>query len=138
MKNLYIIMAVLTAIFILPVTKNYLSGDELSGSSRKAVYASAKKVRGHIPPDERMLFDFSLGIVEEIKTVEGGEKAFLSAVGGLKPEEVIELAKKEAGAKIAARDGKFAQYKSWDDMLKKLTATNKSLRSQPDRPQGAL
>ncbi len=137
MKNLSIIMAILAVLFILPVAKKYISGDEISGSSRKAAYASAKKVKAHIPPDQRMVFDFAFGVLEEMKTAEGGEKAFLDTVGGLTPEQVIELAKKEVNAKIAARDGKFAQYQSWEDMMRKLTAANKALRDQPERQQGS-
>lgn len=135
MKALYAIMAVLTVIYILPVL---LGGDrEVSGSSRKAAYKSAVKVKKHLPTEDRMVFDFAFGLLEEIKTAEGGEKAFLDAVGGLTPEEVIALAKKEVNAKIATHDGKFAQYQSWDDMLNKLTATNKKLRAMEDRQQGS-
>lgn len=135
MKALYAIMAILAVIYILPVITG---GDrEVSGSSRKAAYRSAVKVKKHLPTEERMVFDFAFGVLEEIKTAEGGEKAFLDAVGGLTPEEVIELAKKEVNAKIAARDGKFAQYQSWEDMLQKLTSTNKKLRAIEDRQQGS-
>lgn len=134
MKALYAVMAILALMYVMPVITG--GSNEISGSSRKAAYKSAIKVKRFLTADERMVFDFAFGVVEEIKTEEGGEKAFLDAVGGLKPEEVIELAKKEVGAKIAARDSKFVQYKSWDDMLYQLTKTNKSLRSLQERPQG--
>lgn len=134
MKALYAVMAILALMYVMPVITG--GNNEISGSSRKAAYKSAIKVKRFLSTDERMVFDFAFGVVEEIKTTEGGEKAFLDAVGGLKPEEVVELAKKEVNAKIAAGDSKFVQYKSWDDMLYQLTKTNKSLRSLQERAQG--
>jgi hypothetical protein len=138
MKNLSILMAILTVLFVLPVAKKYLTGDEINGSSRKAAYISAKKVKTYLPPEERMVFDFAFGILEELKTAEGGEKLFLDTVGGLTPEEVIATAKKEVTARIAAHDGKFTEFQSWEDMLKKLTSDNKALRAMRERQQGSM
>lgn len=136
MRTLYILIAVMALIFVLPVMKKFSSGHDINGSSRKAIYSSAKKVKRYLPADQRVVFDFAFGVVEEIKTAEGGEEAFFSAVNGLAPEQVIELAKQEVTKKIAARDPKFSQYESWDDMVKKLTAATEPLRNLPERQQG--
>lgn len=135
MKALYAIMAILTVLYILPVACK--GGSKISGTTPKAAKESAKKVKRFLQADQRTEFDSAFGVLEEIKNTEGGEKAFLEAVNGLTPEEVVALMKKEVDAKIAARDGRFVQYQSGEDMLHKLTSANKSLRAMKEREQGS-
>jgi hypothetical protein len=120
MKYIYWLMAILALMYILPVITK--SADSINASSVKTADKSALTVKKYLPADERVVFDTAYGIVKEIKMEEGGEDAFLSSVQGLKPQEVIELAKKEVNARIAKGDGRFAGYRDWDEMIAKLTA----------------
>jgi hypothetical protein len=119
MKYLYWLMAILTVMYILPVLTK--SSDSINASSMKTADKSAMHVTKYLSADDRVIFNTAYGIVKEIKMEEGGEDAFLSSVGGLKPQDVIELAKKEVNARIARGDGKYASYRDWDDMIVKLT-----------------
>jgi len=118
MKILAAVMALFAVIYFLPAftTRSY----ELSGGNRVALYKSAVKVKRSLPTDTRVLFDTSLGILDKIKSQEGPD-AFVNAVSGKDPNEVIELAKEAVNARIAAGDPEFKKYASWDDMVQKLT-----------------
>ncbi|HLF96850.1 MAG TPA: hypothetical protein VI457_06880 [Methylococcaceae bacterium] len=124
MKYLYWLMAILAVMYVLPVLTK--SGDSINGSNMKTADKSAMHVTKYLPADDRVIFNTAYGIVKEIKMEEGGEDAFLSSVKGLKPQEVIDLARKEVNARIAKGDGKFAAYKDWDDMIAKLTKLKES------------
>jgi hypothetical protein len=128
MKYLYWLMAILTLMYILPVFLK--SGDSINASSMKTADKSAMYVTKYLTADERMVFNTAYGIVKELKMEEGGEGAFLSSVDGLKPQEVIELARKEVNAHIAKGDGKFAGYRDWDEMLAKLTQPKEPKKRQ--------
>lgn len=143
MKIIVGIMALLAVIYFLPAVMQ--GSHEINGASREAVYKSAVKAKRYLPTNERVIFDTAFGLLDKIKSQEGPD-AFAKAVGGLEPEEVIELAKHEVDSKIATGDPEFKQYASWDDMVAKLTAdvTRKKASAQqaaplrqserPDRP----
>lgn len=128
MKYLYWLMAILTVMYVLPVLTR--SGDSINASSMKTADKSAMAVTKYLIADERVVFNTAYGIVKELKMEEGGEDAFLSSVGGMKPQEVIELARKEVNARIARDDGKFAAYRDWDDMIAKLTKLKEPKKRQ--------
>lgn len=121
MKYLYWLMAILTLMYILPVITKYNSADTINAASVKAADKSAMLVTKYLSADERVVFNTAYGLVKELKMEEGGEDAFLSAVKGLNPQGVIDLARKEVNARIARGDGKFAGYRDWDDMIAKVT-----------------
>jgi hypothetical protein len=130
MKILAAIMALLALFYVLPVACS--KTHEINGASRKTAYQSAMKVKRYMATNERILFDTALGIVDKIKTEESPD-AFADAVDGLTPEEVVDLAKQEVDAKIAAGDPRFSQYKSGEDMLHRLTAGEDKLsRRRPN------
>jgi hypothetical protein len=118
MKIIAGLMVVLAFIYFFPAFMSRT--DEISGSTREAVYRSAVKVKKYLPTDERVTFDTALGILDKLKS-EDGPDAFAQTVSGKKPEEVIELAKSAVNIKIATGDPAFKQYSSWEDMLRKLS-----------------
>jgi len=128
MKYLYWLMAILAVMYILPVLTK--SGDSINGSSMKTADKSAMYVTKYLVADERVVFNTAYGIVKELKMEEGGEDAFLSSVSGLKPAEVIELARKEVNARIAKGDGKFAGYRDWDDFITQSTKLKEPKKRQ--------
>ncbi len=120
MKFIAGIMAILAVIYFLPA---FMQGShEINGKSRETAYRSAIKAKRYLSTDDRVVFDTAFGILDKIKSQEGPD-AFAAAVDGMEPEEVIELAKREVNAKLAAGDPEFKQYTSWDDMVGKLTST---------------
>lgn len=120
MKAGFVLLALLTIIFILPVT--CAGRREIHASSLKSAYQSARLVKNYLRDDsERLAFQIAFGTLEQIKTEEGGQQAFLKAVDGKKAEEIIALAREEVNARIAKGDKRFAQYQSWEDMIQQLT-----------------
>ncbi|MBM4202104.1 MAG: hypothetical protein FJ189_12575 [Gammaproteobacteria bacterium] len=119
MKIIAAVMAVLAVIYFFPAFMSRT--DEINGATRESAYRSAIAVKRYLPTDERITFDTAFGLLDKLKAAEGPE-AFAAAVDGLKPEEVIELAKREVNIKIATGDPAFKEYSSWEDMLRKLAA----------------
>ena len=118
MKILAGVMALLAVIYFLPAFMQRT--DDINGHSRETAYRSAIKVKRYLSTNDRVVFDTAFGILDKIKTEEGPD-AFISAVDGKTPEEVIELAKQAVDGKIASGDPNFKQYASWEDMVEKLT-----------------
>ncbi|QJD31021.1 hypothetical protein [Methylococcus geothermalis] len=132
MRILAVVMVVLAVIYFLPAFMSRTS--EINGVSKAAAYKSAMKVKRYLSTNDRVIFDTAFGLLDKIKSQEGPD-AFAKAVDGMTPEEVIDLARTEVNAKIAAGDPEFKQYASWDDMITKLVDT--SLGSSRSRQGGA-
>lgn len=133
MKAGFVLLALLAIIFVLPVT---CSGSrEIHASSLKSAYQSARLVKNYLRDDsERLAFQIAFGTLQQIKTEEGGEQAFLETVDGKNAEEIIALARGEVNARIARGDQRFANYQSWDDMVQQLTKdTPKVLGSEREQ-----
>lgn len=126
------VMAILAVLYFLPAFMRMQGGKELNGSTTEQLKKSAMQVRRAMPTADRTTFDMAFGILEKIKSEESPE-AFAQAIDGLKPDEMIELARREVNVKIAAGHPDFKQYASWDDMVQKLTASNKK-SGQPAAP----
>jgi hypothetical protein len=122
MKILAAVMGLLALIYFMPAFLQ--RQDSISGSTRVAAYKSAIKVKRYLATDQRVLFDTAFGILDKIKAQEG-PNAFVEAVRGKSPEEIIELAKQEVTQKIAAGDPEFKKYGSWDNMVKQLIEGDK-------------
>lgn len=130
MKILAGVMVILAIIYFLPAFMNRT--DSINGHSLKTVYRSATQAKRYLSTHDRIVFDTALGILNKIKSEESPE-AFLKAIDGKKPEEVIDLARQEVGVKIATGHPDFKQYKSWDDMIGKLIGdTDTSSKSAPN------
>jgi hypothetical protein len=129
-KILAWIMAFLSVPYFFPAFMRMYEGRELDGSTLAQVRQSALKVRRAMPSDERTLFDTAFGVLEKIKNEEGPD-AFVNAVDGLKPEDVIALARQTVNQKIAAGSEDFKPYHSWDEMINKaLEDSSKKNNSQ--------
>ncbi len=117
MKILAGVMVILALIYFMPAFMNHT--DSINGHSLKTAYRSALQAKRYLSTHDRIVFDTALGILNKIKSEESPE-AFLKAVDGKKPDEIIDLARQEVGVKIATGHPDFKQYKSWDDMIDKL------------------
>ncbi|MFZ4703776.1 MAG: hypothetical protein ACOYMG_27345 [Candidatus Methylumidiphilus sp.] len=130
MKILFAVMVVLAVIFFAPAVMKRFNSTEIHGSTDKRVMQSTKDVRHNMATEERHTFDVALGLLQTFHAQEG-ENAFAKAVNGKSPVEVVEMAKKEVEAKIAAGEADFKQYASWEDMLSK-----KAAEDAPKKPGG--
>jgi hypothetical protein len=130
MKILAGVMALLAVIYFLPAFMQRT--DDINGHSRETAYRSAIKVKRYLSTNDRVIFDTAFGILDKIKSEEGPD-AFINAVDGKTPEEIIEMAKHEVNVKIATGHPDFKQYASWDDMVEKLTKG----KEKPSRQNGA-
>ncbi len=120
MKALIALIAILTVIFILPIT---CSGrGKMQASSLRGAYKSARLMKNYIRDDtKRLEFQIAFGTLQKIKTEEAGSEAFLDAIDGKTADEIIAMAKEEVNKRIAQGDKRFAKYKSWDEMVQQLT-----------------
>ena len=130
MKILFAVMAVLAVIFFAPPVLKRFNSQALHGSTDKRIMQSSKDVRHNMATEERHTFDEAFGLLQKFKMQEG-ENAFAKAVDGKSPEEIVDIARKEVEAKIAAGDPEFKNYKSWEDMLSK-----KAAEDAPKKPAG--
>lgn len=117
MKILAAVMAILAVIYFLPAFMHRT--DSINGHSRETAYRSAIQVKRYLSTNDRVVFDTAFGILDKIKSEEG-PKAFIEAVDGKTPNEVIEMARHEVGVKIATGHPDFKQYTSWENMVDKL------------------
>ena len=130
MKILFAVMAVLAVIFFTPPVLKRFNSQALHGSTDKRVMQSSKDVRHNMTTEARHAFDEAFGLVQKFRS-QDGENAFAKAVDGKSPDEIIDIARKEVEAKIAAGDPEFKNYTSWDDMLSK-----KAAEDAPKKPAG--
>ncbi len=117
MKILAAVMAILAIIYFLPAFMHRT--DSINGHSRETAYRSAIQVKRYLATNDRVVFDTAFGILDKIKSEEG-PNAFIQAVDGKTPNEVIELARHEVGVKIATGHPDFKQFSSWENMVDKL------------------
>ena len=133
MKFLFALMVVLTLVFFAPPVLKKFNSQEIHGSTDKRVLESVKDVRRNLQTQQRHVFDVAFGLLKEFKSGEG-ENAFAKTVGGKSTDEIIEMARQEVAARIAAGDPKFKQFSSWDDMLSKEEAEDAPKKPGPQQP----
>lgn len=121
MKFLLALMVVLTLVFFAPPVLKKFNSQGLHGTTDKRVLESVKDVRRNLPNQERHAFDVAFGLLKRFRAGDG-ENAFANAVSGKTPTEVIDMARQEVAAKIAAGDPEFKNFSSWEDMLSKEVA----------------
>ena len=129
-------MVVLGIIFITPPVLKRFNSSEIHGFTDRQVFESAKDVRHNMATEQRHAFDVAFGLIKQFQGGEGDNNAFAKTVSGKSADEIVDLARKEVEAKIAAGDPEFKNFKSWDDMLSKEVALDapKKAASQPPAP----
>lgn len=131
------LMAVFALIFFAPVIKHYSSSNEIHGSNDLQVQKSAMSVRHSLPTQQMHSFDVAFGLLKKFRANEG-ENAFANTVSGKSTDEIVEIARKEVEAKIAAGDPDFKQFTSWDDMLTKEAAQDAPKKAASPQPAAPL
>lgn len=130
MKILFAAMALLAVIYFMSAFMQRT--DRINGASQTAALRSAKSVKRYMTDQQQHLFETSFWALNTIKSKEGPD-AFLATVDGKTPDEIIEIAKQEVSARIAAGDPDFKKYGSWEDFVNDKTGEDKKKPAQPLR-----
>jgi len=114
MKVIFWVMGLLAVMYFMSaVTQNTKTVD---GSSQRAASNSVKKLKRYMTTQQQHIFETSYGVLGVIKSKEGPD-VFLPFVDGKTPEEIIDLARQEVNARIAAGDPDLSKYGSWDKLV---------------------
>lgn len=114
MKFLFWAMGLLAIIYF---TSVFTSGThDIDGSTQRSAANSVKKLKRYMTTQQQHIFETSYGVLGAIKSKEGPD-AFLPFVDGKTPDEIIELARQEVSARIAAGDPDLVKYGSWENLV---------------------
>lgn len=133
MKIIFWVMGLLAVIYFMSVFTN--STRAIDGSNQRTAANSVKKLKRYMSTQQQHIFETSYGVLGAIKSKEGPD-AFLPFVDGKTPDEIIDLARQEVNARIAAGDPDLAKYGSWDNLvgLGKLGAGNSDRKPASVQP----
>jgi len=136
MKVIFWVMGLLAVIYFMSVFTQ--TTKTIDGSNQRTAQNSVKKLKRYMTTQEQHIFETSYWALGAIKSKEGPD-SFLPFVDGKTPDEIVDLAREEVNARIAAGDPDFTKYGSWDSLVG-LGATNalkaaggKSIAVQPLR-----
>ncbi len=114
MKFLFWAMGLLAVIYFMSVFTQSTHG--IDGSSQRSAANSLKKLKRYMTTQQQHIFETSYGVLGAIKSKEGPD-AFLPFVDGKSPDEIIDLARQEVSARIAAGDPDLVKYGSWENLV---------------------
>ncbi|MFA5982522.1 MAG: hypothetical protein WC782_00750 [Methylococcaceae bacterium] len=91
-------------------------GEQVNGHNMRTAYKSVKALKNRLPPDSRVEFEVSFWTIRDsLKT----DEAFLDAVDGKKPQEIIALGKEIYQQRKNSGFPAYEQFSSWDQMIAK-------------------
>ena len=114
MKVIFWIMGLLAVMYFMSAFTH--STKTIDGSSQRSASNSVKKLKRYMSTQQQHIFETSYGVLGAIKSKEGPD-VFLPFVDGKTPDEIIELAREEVNARIAAGDPDLAKYGSWENFV---------------------
>lgn len=114
MKFLFWAMGLLAVIYFMSVFTSSTHG--IDGSTQRSAANSVKKLKRYMTTQQQHIFETSYGVLGAIKSKEGPD-AFLPFVDGKTPDEIIDLARQEVSARIAAGDPDLVKYGSWENLV---------------------
>jgi hypothetical protein len=114
MKKISTLLIVLSCAVIIGCN----SGNAINGHTTKTAYRSIKMIKGKLAPETRIEFEVSFWAIRDANK---DDSAFLSAVDGKKPEEIIATGKEIYQQRKAAGVKEYAQYASWEEMIRKFS-----------------
>lgn len=110
MKKLPTLLLILSCAALMACSK----GQEISGHSIKTAYRSVKSIKEKLPPENRMEFQVSFWTIRDANKE---DEAFLDAVDGKNPIEIVETAKGIYQQRKAAGFQAYDKYSSWEEMI---------------------
>jgi len=136
MKMIFWVMGLLAVIYFMSAFTQTTRG--IDGTNQRTASNSVKKLKRYMTTQQQHIFETSYGVLGVIKSKEGPD-AFLPFVDGKTPDEIIDLARQEVSASIAAGDPDLVKYGSWENLVGLGTASplnstdHKSVKAQPLR-----
>jgi len=136
MKIIFWVMGLLAVIYFMSVFTQSTHG--INGANQRTASNSVKKLKRYMTTQQQHIFETSYGVLGAIKSKEGPD-AFLPFVDGKTPDEIIDLARQEVSARIAAGDPDLVKYGSWENLVGLGTASpmkssdSKTPKQQPLR-----
>ncbi|MBS3964071.1 MAG: hypothetical protein KGZ80_06175 [Methylomonas sp.] len=110
MKKISTILVLLTCVVVSGCNKSH----QINGSSMKSVNRSMASIKERLPLDQRIEYEVSFWTLrDELKD----NKAFLDAVDGKTPEQMIETGRQLFNKRKAAGQPEYEQFDSWEQMI---------------------
>ena len=114
MKIIFWVMGLLAVMYFMSAFTH--STKTIDGASQRSASNSVKKLKRYMSTQQQHIFETSYGVLGAIKSKEG-PNVFLPFVDGKTPDEIIDLAREEVNARIAAGDPDLVKYGSWDNFV---------------------
>lgn len=89
-------------------------GQEINGHTAKTAYRSVKLIKEKLPPDNKVEFEVSFWTIRDANST---EDAFLDAVDGKSPWEIIDMGKEIYQQRKATGFKGYEKYNSWEEMI---------------------
>jgi hypothetical protein len=112
MKKLPTLLLILSCVNLIACGK----GQEINGHNTATAYRSVKALKNRMPPENRIEFEVSFWAIRDAKK---DDNAFLEAVDGKTPQEIIVLGKEIYQERKASGFKAYEEYSSWDEMISK-------------------
>lgn len=103
-------------------------GNELAGRSQASVSKSARYLKERLPADQRLAFEVSFFMLRD--SIKDGD-AFLKAVDGQTPQQIIEKGKALYAERKQAGATEYAKFSTWEEMIANFTKERNAQGSKP-------
>ncbi|MCX7089656.1 MAG: hypothetical protein NTV00_16590 [Methylococcales bacterium] len=103
-------------------------GNEIAGRSQDSASKSARYLKDRLPADQRLAFEVSFFTIRD--SIKDGS-AFLKAVDGKTPAQIIEKGKAIYTERKMAGVAEYLKYATWEEMLASFTKERVAQSIQP-------
>lgn len=125
MKFLSKLMLIIGCIMLLTACNK---GNEIAGRSQSSVSKSARYLKERLPADQRLAFEVSFFMIRD--SIKDSD-AFLKAVDGQTPAQIIEKGKALYAERKQAGIAEYSKYATWEAMLANFTKERSAQGSKP-------
>lgn len=88
----------------------------VNGHTSRTAYRSVKMMKEKLPPDNRVEFEVAFWTIRDANS---SEDAFLDAVDGKNPYEIIDMGKEVYQQRKSTGFKGYEKYNSWEEMIAK-------------------
>lgn len=88
----------------------------INGHTARTAYRSVKMMKEKLPPDNRIEFEVAFWTIRDANS---SEEAFLDAVDGKSPFEIIDMGKEIYQQRKTSGFKGYEKYKTWEEMIAK-------------------
>lgn len=130
------ILSIITISLSILILTGCSSGSEINGRNFKTALKSVKMMKDRMPQEKRIEFELSFWA---IRIAYRNNKEFLDLVGGMSPDELIDLGKEVFIKRKSDGFEEYKQYANWDAMIAKYTQdrNNQNIKKKHDSRDAA-